>query len=497
MNTTRSAVVLLSLIVFVDRPGFAQPPTFARIDHAPSLSLSGGVTVGDFNADGFPDLVLETRTSTEPLGLYFLRGQGDATFAAPIQVFSGCCTSVANGDVNGDGKLDLVFGFGGEELVLLGKGDGTFGDQQRSSAPASPRAPLVLDFNGDRKLDLAIADQDGGVSISLGNGDGTFATASNFRIGGGARANAIVAGDFNGDGVLDIAASNPGPPNFTGTAVSVLLGNGDGTFGLPTDFTVGTDPFAIVTADFDQNRDLDLAVANYMSASVSVLLGNGDGTFAPKLDALDGPFPVGIGAADFNGDGRPDIAIGGEAPSLAVVLGNGDGTMGPVNSFAAVTSAQNLAVADFNLDGKPDVVIVYLPPTNAFSVFLNTTSPDTTPPVVTASANPSTLWPPNGRMVSVTISGTIADMGSGVDPSSATFQVSDEYDVVHPSGSIAVNDDGSYRVQVSLTASREGSDRNGRTYTITVSARDEAGNLGSGKTEVHVPHDRGHSAAGR
>ncbi len=491
MNTTRTAVLLLSLIVFFDRPALAQPPTFSRIDNAPMLSLSGGVTVGDFNADGLPDLVLETHTSTEALGLYFLRGQGDGTFAAPIQVFSGCCANVTNGDVNGDGKLDLIFSFGSEEWVLLGKGDGTFGDLQRSPAPASPRAPLVLDFNGDGKLDLALADQGGGVSILLGKGDGTFATATNFPIGGGAAANAIVAGDFNGDGVLDIAASNPGPPNFTGTTVSVLLGNGDGTFGAPTDFIVGTDPFPIVTADFDQNTELDLAVANYMSASVSVLLGKGDGTFAPKLDALDGPFPVGIGAADFNGDGRPDIAIGSAAPSLAVLLGNGDGTVGPVNSFAAVTSAQNLAIADFNLDGKPDVVIVYLPPTNAFSVFLNTTMPDTTPPVVTASASPSTLWPPSGRIVPVTISGTITDMGSGVDPSSATFQVTDEYGLVHPSGSIAVNDDGSYRVQVSLTASREGSDRDGRTYSITVSAKDKAGNLGSGKTEVHVPHDRG------
>jgi hypothetical protein len=165
--------------------------------------------------------------------------------------------------------------------------------------------------------------------------------------------------------------------------------------------------------------------------------------------------------------------------------------MGPVNSFEAVMSAQNLAAADFNLDGKPDVVIVYLPPTNAFSVFLNTTMPDTMSPVLTASASPSSLWPPSGRIVRVTISGTITDMGSGIDPSGASFQVTDEYGLVQPSGSIAVNDDGSYRLQLSLTASREGSDRNGRTYRVTVSAKDKAGNLGSGQTEVHVPHDRG------
>ena len=110
---------------------------------------------------------------------------------------------------------------------------------------------------------------------------------------------------------------------------------------------------------------------------------------------------------------------------------------------------------------------------------------------MTASADPSSLWPPNGRLVPVTLTGTIVDTGSGVDPASATFTVKDEYGLAQPSGPLQLNTDGSYRVQVPLTASRQGSDADGRTYTITVSAKDKAGNLGSAQTFVRVPHDRG------
>lgn len=119
---------------------------------------------------------------------------------------------------------------------------------------------------------------------------------------------------------------------------------------------------------------------------------------------------------------------------------------------------------------------------------------DTTPPVITASADPATLWPPNGKVVSVTVSGTIADSeagASGVDPASATFAVTDEYGAVQPAGSVAVDASGAYGVAIPLQASRNGSDRDGRLYTITIAAKDNAGNPASVTVNVTVPHDQG------
>jgi hypothetical protein len=118
-----------------------------------------------------------------------------------------------------------------------------------------------------------------------------------------------------------------------------------------------------------------------------------------------------------------------------------------------------------------------------------TTPPDAIAPVITAVATPSTLWPPNGKPVSVVISGTVTDIGSGVDPNTSRYQVNDEYGDVQPSGPVVVGSDGSYAFTVSLPASRRGRDKHGREYIITVSAEDHAGNPGSTATAVRVPHD--------
>jgi uncharacterized repeat protein (TIGR03803 family) len=130
--------------------------------------------------------------------------------------------------------------------------------------------------------------------------------------------------------------------------------------------------------------------------------------------------------------------------------------------------------------------------TNGVGTVFSLSLPDTTPPTVGLSANPNSLWPPNGKMVSVVLSGTIVDNGSGVNASTATFSVADEYGQVQPSGSVAVGSGGAYSFSISLQASRNGNDLDGRQYTVTVSAKDNAGNLGSASTMVTVPHDQGH-----
>src|SRR5262249_45342945 len=113
---------------------------------------------------------------------------------------------------------------------------------------------------------------------------------------------------------------------------------------------------------------------------------------------------------------------------------------------------------------------------------------DTTPPTITIAATPETLWPPNGKLVPVMVSGTITDAGSGVDPTTAAYAVTDEYGSVQPSGPVTVAADGSYAFTIRLQASRHGNDRDGRQYTITVSAQDKVGNMGSAATGVTVPH---------
>lgn len=217
---------------------------------------------------------------------------------------------------------------------------------------ASPVSIVAADFNGDGILDLAVADHTANtVSILLGNGDGTFGTATSFPTGNGPIA--IATGDFNEDGHTDLAVVNQAD-----NTVSILLGNGDGTFEPKTDFPTGKNPVAIASGDFNGDGHTDLAVVNQADNTVSILLGNGDGTFRPKTDFPTGDGPSAITTADFNGDGRIDLAVTNQlANTVSILLGNGDGTFSPKTDFPTGNSPAGILAADFNADGRTDLAI--------------------------------------------------------------------------------------------------------------------------------------------
>ena len=215
-----------------------------------------------------------------------------------------------------------------------------------------PVGIAAADFNGDGVTDLVTANFTANtVSVLLGNGDGTFGVNVDYPTGTGAVA--VATGDFNGDGFEDLAVVDQ-----TANTVSILLGNGDGTFLDKMDFPTGTLPDSIVAADFNGDGFLDLAITNFTSNTVSILLGNGDGTFKPKLDYVTALGPISITTDDFNLDGFADLAIADQtANAVSVFLGNGDGTFGPRTDYLTGNGPSAVVSADFNADGVEDLAV--------------------------------------------------------------------------------------------------------------------------------------------
>lgn len=293
-------------------------------------------------------------------------------FTSPVDYTAGTRpVTVAVGDFNGDKKLDLAVANAGDGStanpgsvsILLGKGDGTFKAAVEYAAGQTPNSIAVGDFNGDGKLDLAVANQgstsagiDGSVSVLLGKGDGTFQPAVDFTAG--QTPQLVVVGDFNGDGKLDLAVTNFGNSSAgISGSVSVLLGVGDGTFLPAVDYDAGPSPTLVVLGDFNLDGNQDLVVSDSASTDLtsSILLGNGDGTFQSPVAFSPGGRSGSFVVADFNGDGKPDLVAAGSG-SVKILMGNGDGTFQPAVTAASLSLlVRTDVVADFNGDGKLDL----------------------------------------------------------------------------------------------------------------------------------------------
>ena len=261
-------------------------------------------------------------------------------------------SSVAVGDFNGDGMSDLVVAKASTSIVsiLLGNGDSTF--QAARAVVGTPnsqyRSVTVSDLNGDRLTDLVMANSfSSNVHVLLGNGDGTFQAVRAFSAFTLARFATV--GDFNRDGVPDLAITSW--DSFVASALSVRLGNGDGTFQAATHYAAGSRPTSLSAGDFTGDGVVDLAVANRTSHNVAVLPGNGDGTFRAALFFGSDPGPTSLAVGDFNHDGKSDLAVA-TGPGVSVLInntptydlavsreGNGSGT---VTSTSTPASAQQV-----------------------------------------------------------------------------------------------------------------------------------------------------------
>ena len=333
---------------------FRSPRNFNQSGNLPVES----VLAVDLNGDGKLDLAEYNSV---------MLGKGDGTFQLPIPN-SNLGNPKVVADVNNDHIPDLIsFGVnGGALVVMLGNGDGTFREAGAFNTGGSPSYVTLGDFDGDGNLDAALLNGAANVSIMLGNGDGSFQSPINYPTTE-PFSSFVLNGDFNGDGKLDLVVGSGK------STINLLLGNGDGTFQSPKVINAAGCFGAIPDLNGDKKLDIVLVGCAFAGTNgdVTVLLGNGNGTFKNPVN-----YPAGavgfLRVRDVNGDGKLDVVVPNSSNfgnKVAVLLGNGDGTLQAPHDYFVDNRVTGVAIGDFNGDNLPDLAVGNF---NHVSVLLNT-----------------------------------------------------------------------------------------------------------------------------
>jgi uncharacterized protein (TIGR03437 family) len=334
------------------------PPQSVPFTNTPLTVSSHIVAISDFNRDGFADVVVVTPGGNQ-VALYL--GKLDGSFQDPVYIKPGNASTklsaIAVADFNGDKKVDLAVVDGGNNVVyvLFGRGDGTFsGNLPQISIPVgkSPSNLTIADINNDTFSDIVVTNSaDNTISVVRGNGDGTFIPASTFAVG--KNPVAVIGQDINGDGLIDLVVADAGSSD-----IAELYGNGNGSFQTATINKAPAPPTFLASADFNNDGKPDVVALSQDLNAVMMFLGGFQGKLTLAGAFLVPNLSASFAVNDYDGDGNLDLLVPDtDTGSPVLLLGRGDGTLNAPSVYGGTNGSTSLAAGDFNNDGKLDLVV--------------------------------------------------------------------------------------------------------------------------------------------